>query len=414
MLIFSAVLDVESARASVLTHAEKISISTLRTEIVPLTHSFQRVLAETIALDRDQPPFDRAMRDGYAVRTQDLVEFPVELRCVGEVKAGAWPIPPIAQGETMQIMTGAPVPAGVDAVVMIEHTERISEDAVKILRLVQAGENISPRGSERSQGETLARSGTLISGFELAVLAALGRSSLKVYRRPVVSVVATGDELIEVDQQPLPGQIRNTNSYSLLAQILNSGALPEVLGVSRDTEPSLRSLIEQGLKHDVLILSGGVSAGKYDLVEKVLLQLGARIHFESVKIRPGKPAVFATMGEKFIYGLPGNPVSTFVTFEVFVKPLLKYLQGLQPGTLPIVYGTLLKDVADRSGRTSFLPAIVTSCHERLEILPVEWKGSADIFNLTGVNGFVVVPQDTTYLESGRQVEALLFSELQFG
>ncbi len=406
-------LDVQSARALVLRQCETLDASSLPAETVPLTQSYRRVLAEAIVLDQDQPPFDRAMRDGFALRTEDLVELPVDLKCVGEARAGDWPTRVVTHAETMQIMTGAPVPAGADSVVMIENTEPIGDERVRILKRVRRGENISPRGSEKSRGETLARPGTLISSFELAGLAAVGKSTVKVHRRPIVSVVPTGDELTEVDQQPLPGRIRNTNSYSLLAQILNSGAEPELLAVARDSEPDLRSRIEQGLKNRVLVISGGVSAGKYDLVEKVLLDHGAQIHFESVSIRPGKPAVFATLGETFIFGLPGNPVSTFVTFEVFVRPLLNCLQGLQPGPLPIVHGVLLEAVADKSGRTSFLPAILTSCHERLEVLPVEWKGSADIFSLSGVNSFLIVPQASTRLERGSKVEALLFSELQF-
>ena len=199
----------------------------------------------------------------------------------------------------------------------------------------------------------------------------------------------------------------------MLAQILDSGAQPELLALARDSESDLRSRIEQGLKHRVLVISGGVSAGKYDFVEKVLLDLGARIHFESVSIRPGKPTVFATLGETFVFGLPGNPVSAFVTFEIFVRPVLNCLQGVQPGPLPIVHGVLLETVVDKSGRTSFLPAVLTSCHERLEIFPVEWKGSADIFSLSGVNSFLIVPQASTRLEKGSKVEALLYSELRF-
>jgi molybdopterin molybdotransferase len=407
------VLDLQSARALVLRQCETLNASSLATETVPLTQSYRRILAEAIVLDQDQPPFDRAMRDGYALRTEDLVELPVDLKCVGETRAGYWPAHVVTHAETMQIMTGAPVPAGADSVVMIENTEPIGDGRVRILKRVGSGENISRRGSEKSRGETVARPGTLISGFELAGLAAVGKSSVKVYQRTIVSVLPTGDELTEVDQQPLPGRIRNTNSYSLLAQILDSGAQPELLALARDSEPDLCSRIEEGLKNRVLVISGGVSVGKYDLVEKVLLDHGAQIHFESVSIRPGKPAVFATLGETFVFGLPGNPVSTFVTFEVFVRPLLNCLQGLQPGPLPIVHGVLLETVVDKSGRTSFLPAVLTSRHERLEVLPVGWKGSADIFSLSGVNSFLIVPEVSTRLEKGSKVEALLFSKLQF-
>ena len=387
--------------------------SSLPAETLPLTQSYRRVLAEPVVLDQDQPPFDRAMRDGYAIKADDLVELPVDLKRVGEVRAGDWPARVVAHTEAMQIMTGAPVPVGADSIVMIENTEPIGDGRIRIHKRVRRGENFSSRGSEKSRGETLALPGTLISSFELAGLAAVGKSSVKVYRRPIVSVLPTGDELTEVDRQPLPGQIRNTNSYSLMAQILDSGAQPELLALARDSELDLRSRIEQGLKNRVLIISGGVSAGKYDLVEKVLLDCGAQIHFESVSIRPGKPVVFATLGERFVFGLPGNPVSTFVTFELFVRPLLDCLQGFLPGPLPIVHSVLLESVVDKSGRTSFLPAVLTSCHERMEVLPVEWKGSADIFSLNRVNSFLIVPEASTRLEKGSKVEVLLFSDLQF-
>jgi molybdopterin molybdotransferase len=353
------------------------------------------------------------MRDGYALRTGDLKSIPVALKCVAEIKAGDWPSFQIGEGEAAQIMTGAPVPDRADGVVMLEHAERVSDERVRILKSVQAGENIILQGAERRAGETVAVPGNLISVFDMAVLAAAGKSRVKVYSRPVVSILTTGDELTGVDQQPRPGQIRNTNSHLLLGQVLRSGAQPQILESARDSVESLRTQIDQGLRHDVLLISGGVSVGKYDLVERVLEELGAQVHFASVNIRPGKPTVFASLGQKSIYGLPGNPVSTFVTFELFVRPLIQRLQGLEPGPLPLAWGTLDKDVTDRSGRTSFLPATVTSRNGRLEVSPVDWKGSADIFSLTKTNGFVIVPETTNHLESGCQVETFLFSELYF-
>jgi molybdopterin molybdotransferase len=407
------VLDVQSARAVVLRHCRKFDARSLPTEVVPLAESFRRVLAEPVVLDCDQPPFNRAMRDGYALRTEDLKSLPVELKCVAEIKAGDWPAFQIGEGEAAQIMTGSPVPDRADGVIMLEYTKRVSDERVRILKPVQPGENITLRGTERRRGESLAISGSLISVFEMGVLAAAGKLNVRVYSRPTVSILTTGDELTGVDQQPRPGQIRNSNSQLLLGQVLSSGAQPHNLESARDSVESLRTQIDQGLKHDVLVISGGVSVGKYDLVKRVLGDLGAQIHFSSVNMRPGKPTVFASLGQKSIYGLPGNPVSTFVTFELFVKPLLHCLQGLEPGPLPLVRGILHKDVSDKSGRTSFLPTTVTSRNGRLEMSPVDWKGSADVFSLTKANGFLIVPETTTHLESGCQVEALLFSELHF-
>jgi molybdopterin molybdotransferase len=405
------VLDVQSARAVVLRYCRKFEACSLPTEVVPLAESFRRVLAEPVVLDCDQPPFNRAMRDGYALRTEDLKSLPVELKCVTEIRAGDWPAFQIGEGEAAPIMTGAPVPDRANGIIMLEYTERVSDKRVRILKPVQPGENITLRGTERRRGESLAISGSLISVFEMGVLAAAGKSNVKVYSRPTVSILTTGDELTGVDQQPRPGQIRDTNSQLLLAQVLSSGAQPHNLESARDSVESLRTQIDQGLKHDVLVISGGVSVGKYDLVKRVLGDLGAQIHFSAVNMRPGKPTVFASLGQKSIYGLPGNPVSTFVTFELFVKPLLHCLQGLEPGPLPLVRGILNEDVSDKSGRTSFLPITVTSRDGLLEMSPVDWKGSADVFSLMKANGFVIVPETTTHLESGCQVEALLFSEL---
>ena len=408
----SSSLTVQSARHMVLRHCEQLA-GKQPVEIVALVEGFQRVLAETVSLDSDQPPFARSMRDGFALRAEDAQSAPVALRCVGEVKAGEMSETVLKNGEAIQIMTGAPVPEGADAVVMVENTNHGSDGRVQVLKPVKAGENIAPKGSERQAGEPVLRPGRRISTLEAAVLAATGKGEVLVYRRPVVAILATGDELVSVGEVPKAGQIRNSNSFSLYGQVLKRGGTPLILETAKDNLPDLRRQIRRGLESDVLLVSGGVSMGKYDLVEPVLEELGVTVHFESVTMRPGKPTVFATWKDRWLFGLPGNPLSTFVAFELFVSPVLRALQGLPAGDLPVVRGQLQADVIERSGRSAFLPAQVSSGCGTLEISPVTWKGSADVFGALESNALLIVPAQASRLNRGEMVEALLFEELGY-
>jgi len=408
----SAALTVQSAREVVLQHCQGTA-GKQAVERVALLESFQRVIAETVTLDCDQPPFARSMRDGFALRAEDVQSAPVSLRCVGEVKAGEKAETALRGGEAFQIMTGAPVPEGANAVVMVENTDRQSDTLVRVLKPVKAGENVAPKGSERRAGDTVLRPGRRISTFDAAVLATAGKAEVLVYRRPVVAVLATGDELVSVQAVPRGGQIRNSNSFSLHGQVLKSGGIPILLDTARDNLPDLRRQILRGLESDVLLVSGGVSMGKYDLVEPVFEELGVTVHFESVSMRPGKPTVFATWKDHWVFGLPGNPLSTFVAFELFVRPVLRALQGLPAADLPVVTGQLQADVVERSGRSAFLPAHVSSGSGTLEISPVNWKGSADVFGAVESNGLLIVPAEAARLNRGETVQALLFEELGY-
>ena len=408
----SASLTVQSARDVVLQHCE-LNIGKPAIESVALLESLQRVLAEPVSLDCDQPPFGRSMRDGYALRAEDVQSAPVALQCIGEVRAGEMTETALRSGETMHIMTGAPVPEGANAVVMVENTDRRSDGRVQVLKPVKAGDNIAPKGSERRAGDTVLRPGRRISTFEAAVLASAGKAAVLVYRRPVVAILATGDELVAVEAVPRAGQIRNSNSFSLYGQVLKSGGIPLILDTAGDNLAELRRQIQRGLESDVLLVSGGVSMGKYDLVEPVLEELGVRVHFESVSMRPGKPTVFATWNDRWVFGLPGNPLSTFVSFELFVRPVLRALQGLPAADLPVVRGLLQADVVERSGRSAFLPARVSSGSGMLEISPVNWKGSADVFGAVESNGLLIVPAQSGRLTRGETVEALLFEDLAY-
>lgn len=335
------------------------------------------------------------------------------LRCVGEVRAGEVSDKTLLPGEALQIMTGAALPAGADAVVMVEHTSRPAETAVRVLRTVKSSDNVAPRGSEAREGETALTPGKLIAAFELAVLATVGKGEIAVYRRPRVSILATGDELVGVDEVPGPGQIRNSNSFLLHAQVRGCGAVPQVLETAGDNLEALRRQIHLGLESDVLLVSGGVSMGKYDLVEQVFQEVGIEVHFDAVNMRPGKPAVFASRGQHWVFGLPGNPMSTFVTFELFVRPVLQALGGMSAESLPLVEGVLRSDVIEKSGRSAFLPARVTSDAGGLHVAPVSWRGSADVFSSAAANALLVVPLDTARLNCGERVQALLVGSLEY-
>lgn len=375
-------------------------------EQVELLESLGRVLAAPLPADRDLPPFHRATRDGYAVRAADLQSTPAELRVVGEIKAGDAPSITLGAGECAAIMTGAPLPAGADAVVMVEYTEAHG-DRVVIQRAAQAGENFVPAGSEARAGQALVESGTRCTHTHIAVAAATGCTSLEVYRRPRVAILPTGDEIVEVGQQPAPTEIRNSNSCSLAAQVAAAGGEPWQLPIAPDEPTRLRALIEQGLQADLLLLSGGVSAGKYDLVEPALAELGAEFFFRGVLIQPGRPLVFGRARGRYFLGLPGNPISTMVTFELFARAVLDALSGASPAALPFASARLARELRTRTGLTRFLPARLSGGPETPTVELVPWQGSGDLVAVSRANCYVVVPPDRETIPAGEAVTILL-------
>jgi len=368
-------------------------------ETVPLQEAAGRVLARHIAADRQYPPLPRSIRDGYAVRAAD---FPGVVRVVGEVAAGqAFPRALLA-GEAVEIMTGAPVPEGADAVMMIEHVLVVS-DTVTTDKLVKTGDFIVPAGSECDAGSTAVTAGTRLDFGHIAALASVGAAEVPVYRRPVVAAIATGDELLPVDASPLPHQIRNSNSHTLAAQIARAGAVPLIMPVAPDEYERTRELIEQALQTaDLLLLSGGVSAGKYDLVEKVLADLGAEFFFDRVNIQPGQPLVFGRVRDRFFFGLPGNPASTMVTFELFARAAIDLLSGCETAALPIYRAVLTTDFRHKTGLTRFLPARV----DHGFLTPLSWQGSGDVFALARSNAFLVAREDREFWATGELMEVL--------
>lgn len=375
------------------------------TAVVSVWDALGLVLAQKVKTDREYPPFDRSTRDGYAVRSKEAVAG-AQLKCVGEIKAGDTVRESLAAGTCLQIMTGAAVPAGADAVVMIEQTSR-EGDLVRFERAAQGGQNIVPRGSEASAGQTILTPGMRLGYAELALAAQVGAMQLECARRPRVAILSTGDEVVLIDETPGPFQIRNSNSVSLAAQVRIAGGEPVVLGNAADRIEDLGEKIERGLKEDVLVLSGGVSMGKYDLVESALKAIGAEFFFDAVAIRPGKPAVFGVCQGKPVFGLPGNPVSTMVTFELFVAPAIDLLSGAEARALPLVEARLAEAMKEKPGLTHFLPARVEWRGGAPEVKALKWQGSGDIAALAKANCFVVIPADREKVEAGENVSVLL-------
>ena len=363
------------------------------------------VLSQEVKTDREYPPFNRSTRDGYATLSKD-VKPGAQLKCVGEIKAGDTVTQALMPGACVQIMTGAAVPAGADAVIMIEYTQR-EGDLVRFERAAQRGQNIVPRGSEAHAGQTILKPGMRLGFAELALAAQVGATQLQCAKRPRVAILSTGDEVVLVEEQPGAFQIRNSNSVSIAAQVRIAGGEPVVLGNAADRVEDLGEKIARGLKEDALVLTGGVSMGKYDLVEGVLKALDAEFFFDAVAIRPGKPAVFAVCKDKPVFGLPGNPVSTMVTFQLFVTPAIDLLSGADAHPLPLVEARLSEALNERPGLTHFLPARIEWRGEEPQVSALKWQGSGDIAALAGANCFLMVPAERENIPSGEQVSVLL-------
>jgi molybdopterin molybdotransferase len=371
----------------------------------PLRAALGCVLAQDIAADRDYPPFDRSTRDGYAVRAAEVSPGGT-LPCVGELKAGDNSTKRLSPGTCVQIMTGAAAPPGADAVVMIEHTSRAG-DIVTFQREASAGQNIVPRGSESRAKSVLLKRGQRLGFAEIALAAQSGVTTPRVRRAPEVAILSTGDEVVPAERKPGPFQIRNSNDYSLTAQTRLAGGDPVNLGNAPDELQVLGRRVRKGLRGDALVLCGGVSMGKYDLVEQVLRELGTKFYFDAVAIRPGKPAVFGICDGVPVFGLPGNPVSTMVTFELFVVPALDILSGASPRPLPIVRVKLAEAVKQKGGVTHFLPARIEWSEGEPVVRELRWRGSGDIAALGRANCFLVMEAERPEQPAGEQASVLL-------
>jgi molybdopterin molybdotransferase len=414
------ILSFEAARHVVEEHAA--SLRPRGKELVELLESASSILAEPVTADRNFPPFPRATRDGYAVRAEDLTQLPATLEVIGEIKAGAAATMKVESGQAVSIMTGAPAPPGADAVVMVEYTAR-EGDRVEIKKTVGPGDNIVPAGAEAKRGERLLTPGMRLDHAAIAVAASVGRSRLLVYAKPRVAVLSTGDEIVDIDVPPGPTQIRNSNSYSLAAQIQAAGGEPVLLPIAPDKSARLRELIADGFEADLLLLTGGVSMGKYDLVEEALAEFNAEFFFTGAQIQPGRPIVFgrvpcgtgtpagegasAPAAHTYFFGLPGNPVSTMVTFELFARPMVEALAGMLPRKLVFLHAKLKSEIKTKTGLKRFLPAILSGEFEQAEVELTGWQGSGDITAAARPKCYVVIAADREHIAAGEWVPVML-------
>ncbi len=395
-------ISISDATSLVLQHTTALSV-----ESVNLSEALNRVLAEDIIADCDLPPFDRAQMDGYALRAADVANTPARLGVVGESAAGSGWHKEMKTGEAVRIMTGAPVPVGADAVQQVELT-RESDGEVEILERVDVGRSIVRRASEIKAGETVLRAGEEIYAAMIATLASFGYAQVKVGRRPRVAIMATGSELVDVDKQPGRDQIRDSNNYTLAAYAKLAGATVERLPLAvDDTRELKRQIAAAAERSDVLITSGGVSMGVYDFTKAALKELGAQIFFERVSLRPGKPTVFGRLGDTLVFGLPGNPVSVAVTFNLFARTALRAMQGAKEPGLKEETAVLVRDLKGSIERESYLPAVLrTDRNGTLLAEPLKWGGSSDFVAFARATALIDVPAGVKIIDAGSRVKVV--------
>jgi molybdopterin molybdotransferase len=397
----------------VITVDTAIKIVTDNTEILPaktvhFEESLGFCLAHDVHSDIDMPPFNRSAMDGYAVIAEDTAKVPVELIVIENIAAGSVPKKKVLRGQASKIMTGAAVPDGADAVIKFEETEAFqSGSQVKILKSVSRGSNISKQGEDIRAGQVVLSKNMLVRPQEIGILATVGKSFVEIFSTPTVGIISTGNELVEVASKPSLAQIRNSNSYLLATQARNLNAEVEIIGIVKDTKDDISSAIRRGLQKDILILSGGVSMGEYDLVGDVMKDLGTHIYFEKVALRPGKPVIFGRKDKTLIFALPGNPVASFVTFELFIYPAIHKMMGLTDIYRTTVRAALETEIIVKRRRREYRPAFIRLQNNSWIVSPVEWHGSADLLATTRANCLMVVREDVERFIAGQLIDVIL-------
>jgi molybdopterin molybdotransferase len=404
----NAVITVDGARAKIFEFLGARAAQR-ESETIEFAHdpsiALGRVVAENVVADRNYPPFDRSIRDGFALRSQDAAQPGARLRIIGESRAGFAFDGSVGPGECVRIFTGAPIPRGANAVVMQEFA-RVEDGFAVLDQPALPSQNYVLAGAESRVGECVIARGTRIGFAELAMAAQVGHTRIEVTRRPRVAILTTGDEIVAVDRKPGPFQIRNSNAMALAALVSMAGGEPVILDNAPDDMERLRAQIQRGLESDVLVLSGGVSVGQYDFVEEVLREQGAEFFFDSVALRPGKPAVFGCCAGKPVFGLPGNPISTMITFELFVRAAIEFLSGRPPRPISYLKAKLAHPIRERAALEHFLPARVTRTNGDPVVERLPWEGSGDITAVVRGNCFLVVHADRLELEAGEWVDIL--------
>ena len=375
-----------------------------------------RVLSEDVRSDIDMPPFDKALMDGYALQGADIAsasgDTPVILDVIEEIPAGTVPQKRVERGQASQIMTGAPVPDGADTVIMVEDTEPHPDaQKVRVLDTTETGRNIARLGEDVRVNQVVLQANTVIRPPEVGILAAVGHIHVEVYRQPVVGIVATGSEVVEPHHKPKPGQIRNSNGYSMMAQVLRSGAQARYLGIVEDDIHALIQTIGEGLETcDIVALSGGVSAGEYDLVQDGMRDLGVEVLFDRIRMKPGKPLTFGVKGARQVFGLPGNPVSSVVGLELLMRPAIRKMQCMTDVHLPTVRTVLSADFRQTPGRKQFVPA--HSVQGKNGVWKSSWvghHGSADLFSMARANSLFVVNAEDAHVRAGTELDLILLN-----
>ena len=400
-------ISVEAALEIILSEIKPLGM-----ESVNILSSMGRVLGEDIVADTDNPSWDNSAMDGYAVRAVDTKEAskdqPVTLQIIEDLPAGYVAKKSVKRGQTIRIMTGAPMPNGADAVIMVEETERPEargkKQEVKVFKEAKVGDNVRKAGEDFKKGDIVLRKGMTIRPPEIGMLAAVGKPNVYVYQQPNVAVLSTGDELIEIEEAPMNGKIRNSNSYAIAAQIKACGATPIQLGIARDTKKDLKEKLEFGLTADCIVSSGGVSVGDFDFVKDVLKQMGSEMRFWKVAMKPGKPLAFGVIANKPAFGLPGNPISSMVAFEQFARPAILKMMGKKDIFKRAFDALLTKPVKKKAGRMHFVRAALEQKHGRFYVTPLEGQGSGILSSMVKANCLIILSEDAKDVEKDSKVK----------
>ena len=398
-------MTVDEALDKILSHIHPLGF-----EKVSLLDALGRVIGEDVYARRDIPPLDNSAMDGYALRSVDVREAspdrPLQLEVIEDLPAGYISAKKLEKGKAIRIMTGAPVPKGADTVIPVEETKK-ENGSVLIFRATTSGENIRKSGEDVKEGDRVISGGDKVRPAEVGMLASVGRSFVSVYQRPLVAILCTGDELVDVDGDLDEVKIVSSNSYTLGAQVKDCGAIPLQLGIARDRKEEIEEKLRQGIRADVLISSAGVSVGDYDFVKDVMKRLGMEMVFWKVAMRPGAPLAFGIIGEKPVFGLPGNPVSSMISFEQFVRPSLLKMMGHRKLFRPAVEAVLKEDIKKMAGKRYFIRGSVSFEKNQYFVTSTGEQGSGILRSMVRANGLIVIPEEQEIVRAGEKVKVQL-------
>ena len=399
-------ISVVEARDAILNRVQPIGM-----ERVDIASAHGRVLAEDVHATRNQPPWDNSAMDGYAVRAADTAsstpDAPAELEIVEDLPAGYVAKRAVGRGQAIHIMTGAPVPEGADTIVRAERTLRVDERRVRILQPVEPGTDLRRAGEDLREGDLIIPSGMLIRPAEVGLLASTNRSHVSVYRQPRVAVLSTGDEIVDVDEPLEDGKIVDSNGYALTALVADAGGIPLRLGICPDTQETLERSLRDGLVADAIITSGGVSVGEYDYVKAALEAVGTSMDFWKVSMTPGRPLAFGAIDETVVFGLPGNPVASMVTFELFMRPALLKMQGYTHLYRPTIRAVLQEDIAKSLGRKQFIRVTLERRGDTCFASRTGAQGSGILRSMSIADGLAVSHEDQEFMKAGQEIEVML-------